>query len=175
LSEDRLNLDDLTLHDKAVLATRNILSAHGFNVRYTVRGRKTERIRVTGDSSNVYEPDIIAERGLFTLVVDLRTSPQRGARREPNGSIEDTSRQIDRYAVQFLKAELDDLVVSLHGPHGLLVTPFGIKEDARDLANHFAIYVMILPEDKINEIIRLDIYSQRNRIMDIAKSCGIAF
>lgn len=175
MSEDKFNMNSLSLHDKAVLATRNILSAHGFNVKYTVKGKRTARIRVTGDSGNIYEPDIIAERGLFTLVVDLRTSPQRGARKKRNGSIKDTSRKTDRYAIQFLKAELDDLVVALHGPHGLIVTPYGIKDDARDLANHFGIYVFVIPEEKIKEIVSLDIHSEKDRIIDIAKSCGIAF
>jgi hypothetical protein len=66
-------------------------------------------------------------------------------------------------------------VTILHGPHGLIVTPFGIKDDARDLANHFGIYIMVIPEPKIKEIINLDIHSDKNQIISIANGCGIAF
>ena len=113
-------------HDILVKAIAHVLCAYGFQVDFTIKGKKTEKIKIIGDSDLHYYPDIIAKKGLMTLVGDIRTRGQRG-----------TKDEIDRGVIQFLQAELDDWMSCLKRPHGMVVTPHGADKDAVILANHF--------------------------------------
>src|SRR5438552_2748512 len=95
-----------------------ILSAYGFQVQYTVKGKRTTRLKVTGDSGKVYYPDIKAEKGPWKLIVEVRTRGQRGR-----------SNELDPGAIQLTMAELADMQSSLKRPHGMIVTPHGIQPE----------------------------------------------
>ena len=141
-----------------------MLSAYGFEVHFTIKGRKTEEIRAVGDSGLNYYPDLIAKKGFTTLVGDIRTRGQRG-----------TQDQVDRGAVQFLQAELDDWIARLHRPHGMIVTPHGADEEATRLAAHFGIYIVKLPMGAAKVIADLDVVSQRERIIEKARESNVLF
>jgi len=142
----------------------NILAVYGFEVHYKIKGKETEEIRVVGDSGLNYYPDIYAKKGYTTLIGDIRTRAQRG-----------TKDEIDRYVVQFLQAELDDMVAKLHRPHGLIVAAHGADEDTTRLAAHFGIYLVHLPLEVAQSIAPLDPVSQRQKIIEIARKNKIEF
>lgn len=141
-----------------------MLSAYGFEVQYTIKGKRTEEVLVTGDSGLNYYPDLIAKKGFTTLVGDIRTRGQRG-----------TQDPVDRGAVQFLQAELDDWIAELHRPHGMIVTPHGADEESTRLATHFGIYIVTLPMDVARVIADLDVVSQKQRIIDKARESNVVF
>lgn len=154
----------LSKHDILAKAMVNILAAFGFEVQYKIKGKETEKILVTGDSGLHYYPDFIATKGYTILVGDMRTRAQRG-----------TKDKIDRYVVQFLQAELDDMTAKLKRPHGLIVTAHGSDNDAIQLADHFGIYLVHLPLDVAQEIANLDPVSQRQKIIEMARKNKIEF
>jgi len=151
-------------HDTLVKAIVAILSAYGFEVQFTIKGKKTEKIKIIGDSDLHYYPDVIAKKGLTTLVGDIRTRGQRG-----------TKDEIDRGVIQFLQAELDDWVACLKRPHGMVITPHGADKDAIILAKHFGIYIVTLPMDVARTIANLDVVSQREQIVDLARKNDVLF
>jgi hypothetical protein len=110
-----------------------------------------------------YYPDVIAKKGLTTLVGDIRTRAQRG-----------TKDVIDRCVIQFLQ-ELDDWIAVLKRPHGMVITLHGAGKDATILANHFGIYLVTLPIDVARTIADLDVVSQREKIIDVARKIDIVF
>jgi hypothetical protein len=156
-----LSLND---HDTLIKAIVNILSSYGFQVDYTIKGKKTEKIKICGDSDLHYYPDVIARKGRTTLVGDIRTRGQRG-----------TKNEIDRGVIQFLQAELDDWIACLKRPHGMVVTPHGADKDAEILANHFGIYIVKLPMDIARVIAELDVVSQKEKIIDLARKSDVVF
>ncbi len=147
----------LNEHDILVKATVAILSSYGFEVQYTIKGKKTEKIKICGDSGLNYYPDVIAKKGLTTLIGDIRTRGQRG-----------TKNEIDRGVVQFLQAELDDWIACQKRPHGMIITSHGADKDAIILAKHFGIYILTLPMNTAYSIATLDVVSQRGKIIDLA-------
>lgn len=151
-------------HDVLVKAIVGVLSAYGFEVQYTIKGKKTEKIKICGDSELHYYPDVIARKGLTTLVGDIRTRAQRG-----------TKNEVDRGVIQFLQAELDDWAACLKRPHGMIVTPHGADKDAIILAKHFGIYIVTLPMDIARIIADLDVVSQREKIVEIARKNDVVF
>lgn len=156
---------ELDNHDILVKAIVNVLCAYGFQVDYTIKGKKTEEIKVIGDSGLHYYPDVIARKGRTTLVGDIRTRGQRG-----------TKDEIDRYVIQFLQAELDDWVSILKRPHGMVVTLHGADKDATILADHFGIYLVPLSMDCARALESLDVVSQREKKMiDLARKNDIVF
>ncbi len=154
-------LNGLTPHDRLIEATVRILSAYGFQVKQTVKGK---RIDVKGDSGSVYYPDILAEKGPWKLIAEIRTRNQRG-----------TGNQLDRGAVQFMAAELADLQSVLKRPHGMLVTPHGIDTNAKPLADHFGIIIGLLPFPAVDKILGLDFHAQKEQILDIARELKLVF
>jgi hypothetical protein len=151
-------------HDTLIKAIVNVLCAYGFQVDYTIKGTRTEKVKIIGDSDLHYYPDVIAKRGLTTLIGDIRTRGQRG-----------TKNEIDRGVIQFLQAELDDLAACLKRPHGMVVTPHGADKDATILANHFGIYIITLSMDAARTIANLDVISQREKIIDLARKNDVVF
>ncbi len=158
------NKMDKEKHDLLVRAIVNVLCAYGFQVDYTVKGKKTEAIKVEGDSGLHYYPDVIARKGRTTLVGDIRTRGQRG-----------TKDEIDRYVIQFLQAELDDWVSVLKRPHGMVVSLHGADKDATILADHFGIYIVPISLEAATEIAKLDVVSQKEKIIDLARKNNIVF
>lgn len=154
----------LSNHDILTKAIVNILDVYGFEVHYKIKGKETDEIRITGDSGLNYYPDVYAKKGYTTLIGDIRTRAQRG-----------TKDEIDRYVVQFLQAELDDMAAKLHRPHGLIVTAHGADEDATRIATHFGIYLVHLPLEIAREVASLDPVSQKQKIVDIARKNNIEF
>jgi len=152
----------LSKHDVLAKAMVNILAAYGFEVQYKIKGKETEKILVIGDSGLNYYPDIVATKGYTVLVGDIRTRGQRG-----------TKDKIDRYVVQFLQAELDDMTAKFKRPHGLIVTAHGSDSDAIRLADHFGIYLVHLQLDIAQEIANLDPVSQRQKILETARKSNI--
>jgi hypothetical protein len=133
-------------------------------VQYTIKGRRTKRIEINGDSGKIYYPDIIAERGPWKLVCEVRTRGQRG-----------TSDKLDPGAVQFAIAELSDMQSVLKRPHGMLITPHGIQKEAKKLADHFGIIVALLPISVADKILALDFHSQKEEILNIAREFHLVF
>ena len=154
----------LSDHDVLVKAIVAVLSAHGFEVQYVIKGVKTERIRVQGDSGLNYYPDVMAKKGFTTLVGDVRTRGQRG-----------TQDKVDRGAIQFMQAELDDWIACLNRPHGMIVTPHGANDEATRLAAHFGIYIVTLPMDVARVIAGFDVVSQKEKIVDVARKSNVVF
>ena len=163
-TDERLDPSELKLHDRLIEAMVKILSAYSFQVQYTVKRKRTPGLKVMGDSSKLYYPDIIAEKGPWKLVVEARTRGQRGR-----------SDEVDPGAVQLTMAELADMQKSLKRPHGMIVTPHGIQPEAKKLADHFGIIIGLLPINAINRIEDLDLVSNREKILDIAKEFKLIF
>ena len=148
-----------TPHDKVVLAIEKILRAYGFEVHANIARR--ERYGVKGNSEVMYYPDIVGYKGILSVVADVRTRAQRG-----------TGPKTDRGAVQLLQAELDDLTEALKRPHGMIINPNGIEEDAERLAKHFGILTVSLSMADAEEIIQTEDIS---KIISIAQSHKILF
>ncbi len=155
--EESRDAPDLDLHDKLIQAMVKILSAYGFQVQYTVKGRRTTRLEVTGDSGKIYYPDVKAQRGPWTIICEVRTRGQRGQ-----------SDKLDPGAIQFAVAELADMQSSLRRPHRVIVTPHGIQPEAKKLADHFGIIVALLPINAATKILDLDFHSRKDEIIGIA-------
>jgi len=162
--EEAVDMSDLDLHDRLIQAMVQILSAYGFQVQFTVKGKRTQKLEVVGDSRKIYYPDIKAQKGPWTIICEARTRGQRGQ-----------SEKLDPGAIQFAIAELADMQASLKRPHGMIVTPHGILPEAKKLANHFGVIVALLPVTAVNRILDLDFHSQKDQILDIAKSFDLIF
>jgi len=155
---------ELDLHDRSIQAMVRILSAYGFQVQSTVKGKRTAGLEVVGDSGKVYYPDIKAQKGPWTIICEARTRGQRGQ-----------SDKLDPGAIQLAIAELDDMQAVLRRPHGMIVTPHGIQPEAKKLADHFGIIVALLPIAAIDKILDLDFHSRKEQILTIAKEFKLVF
>lgn len=152
---------ELTEHDKIIKALVSIFSAYGFNVEYNIKGHP---YRIQGDSGATYRPDIVATRGITSVVCDVRTRGQRG-----------TQPKTDRGAVQLLQAELEDLNARLKRPIGLIVNPNGILEKAKRIAEHYGIIPLEIDMDTVSKILSLNIETDRSAIITEARRIGIVF
>lgn len=146
-------------HDKIVLAIKKMLETYGFDVHSNIA--KFERHGIKGNSGAMYYPDIVAYKGILSVVVDVRTRGQRG-----------TGPKTDRGAVQLLMGELDDLVEALRRPHGMIVNPNGIHQDAENLAKHFGILTVALSAEACEKVIQEE---DNSKIKSIAAEHGILF
>ncbi len=149
---------------KLIAAMAKILTAFDFDVQFSVKDGHVRRQELKGDSGRIYHPDLIASKGPWKIVCQARTRGQRGQ-----------SDKLDPGAVQFAIAELADLQSSLKRPHAMLITPHGIQAEARKLADHFGIIVAILPLRIANQILILDILSEKLTILKIVRQFGLSF
>lgn len=163
-SEEPSDPVELNLHDRLIQAMVTILSAYGFQVQSTVKGKRTPDLEVIGDSGKTYYPDIKAQKGPWTIICEARTRGQRGR-----------SDKVDPGAVQLAIAELADMQSVLRRPHGMIVTPHGIQPEARKLADHFGVIIALLPITAVNRILDLDFHSRKEQILAIAKEFKLVF
>jgi hypothetical protein len=162
--EEVVDSADISLHDRLIQAMVRILSAYGFQVQSTVKGKRSQKLEVMGDSGKLYYPDIKAQKGPWTIICEARTRGQRGQ-----------SEKLDPGAIQFAVAELADMQAALKRPHGMIVTPHGTLPEAKKLADHFGVIIALLPVHAVNRILDLDFHSQKEQILEIARSFDIVF
>jgi len=152
----------LSDHDKVVMTIVKIFQAYGFAVKFAVKG--VARTPITGDSGITYYPDFVAQKGIVTIVGDVRTRGQRGL-----------GPKTDRGAVQLLQAVLDDLTTALKRPHGMISNPNGTEDDARQLAEHFGIMIIDIDMDAVDKIFGLSPETDKDEIIREARKFGITF
>lgn len=153
----------LSDHDKTVEAMVKIFSAYGFDVRkYHIEGKRRDILK--GNSGVTYFPNVLATRGTLSILCDVRTRGQRGIQEK-----------IDKGAVQFHKAILDDLAKTLKNPQGMIVNPYGVQKNAKKLADHFGIIIRIIPWEFVDRIRKLDLDSEKSKIIEDARKLGIVF
>lgn len=145
-------METLSPHNRITVAVGKMLTVTGFNVEYD---SKRSGRGIKGDSGITYYFDLIARKGLITIIGDIgirgKTDPQ---------------------TVQILKAELDDLIEVLRRPHGMIVNPNGSLPDAEKIAKHFGILTINLSMSAAEEVIKTE---SQSKIKSIAESYGILF
>lgn len=156
-----LGTTTLKLHDQIVLAMVKVFVSYDFNVTYGIKGITN---RVKGDSGITYSPDIVARKGPVSILCKVQTSEHRRNRAK-------TSRGV----IQIFQAELDDLMIKLKRPRGMVVSLDGMGKDAEQLARHFGIYLVHVPLEVATKIANFDPLSQREKIVEIARKIDLEF